>query len=440
MINMTREILLSLFAATAAFAAPPSKGTALVTYNKDVLPILQNRCQSCHRPGEIGPMSFLSYKETRPWAKGIREAVASKKMPPWFADPRFGHFANDRSMSKQEIETLTAWADAGAPEGNAKDGPAPREFVDGWAMDKPDVIYQIPTGFEVPAKGTVEYQYIVVPTNLTEDKWVQIVEARPTNRAVVHHVVIYIREPNSKWLRGEAVPGVPFVPPAKTADGKPRNDIGGGGSDILTIYTPGNSPDVWRPGLAKLVKAGSDLVFQLHYTANGTAGVDQSRVGVIFAKEPPTERVMTLAVGNDKFAIPPGDPNYQVAGKAELPNGSALLSFFPHMHLRGKAFEYKITQPGGEPETLLKIDRYNFNWQLTYRLEKPLVLQDGAVVEVAGYFDNSANNPYNPDPKATVKFGEQSWEEMMLGFFDVAVDAKMDKRKFFSKKPAKADD
>jgi len=437
---MKLGFLFAVVSAGAAFAAPASKGTALVTYNKDVLPILQNRCQTCHRPGEIGPMSFLSYKETRPWAKAIRAAVASKKMPPWFADPRYGHFANDRSMSKQEIETLTAWADSGAVEGSPKDRPAPREFVEGWAMDKPDAVYQIPAAFPVPANGTVEYQYIVVPTNLTEDKWVQVVEARPTNRSVVHHVVVYIRDPNSKWLRGEATPGVPFVPPATTPDGKRRNDIGGAGSDILTIYTPGNSPDVWRPGLAKLIKAGSDLVFQLHYTANGKAGEDQSRVGLIFAKEPPAERVMTVGLGTDKFAIPPGDPNYRVEFKTDLPNSSTLLSFFPHMHLRGKAFEYKITQPGGEPQTLLKIDNYNFNWQLTYRLEKPLLLQDGAKIECAGYFDNSPNNPYNPDPKATVKFGEQSWEEMMIGFIDVAIDAKMDKKTFFSKKPAKADD
>jgi hypothetical protein len=361
-------------------------------------------------------------------------------MPPWFADSKYGHFANDRSMSRQEIDTLVAWVDSGAVEGNPKDRPAAREFVAGWAMPKPDVVYQIPTAFPVPAKGTVEYQYIVVPTNLTEDKWVQIVEARPTNRAIVHHIVVYIRDPSSKWLRGEATPGVPFVPPAKNPDGKPRNDIGGAGSDILTIYTPGNSPDTWRTGLAKVVKAGSDLVFQLHYTANGTAGEDQSLVGLVFAKEAPAERVMTLAIGDSKFAIPPGDPNYQVSAKAELPNGSTLLSFFPHMHVRGKGFEYKVTQPGGEQETLLKINDYNFNWQLTYRLEKPLVLQDGAKIECSGYFDNSPNNPYNPDPKATVKFGEQSWEEMMIGFFDVAVDAKLDKKTFFSKKPSKADD
>ena len=437
---MRFKILASVLAVTAAMAAPPAKVTSGVTYNKDVLPILQNRCQACHRPGEIGPMPFLTYKETRPWAKAIREAVSSTKMPPWFADPKYGHFANDRSMSRKEIETISAWVDSGVPEGNPKDRPAAREFIDGWAMDKPDAVYQIPTAFPVPASGTVEYQYIVVPTNLTEDKWVRMTEARPTNRAVVHHVVVYIREPNSKWLRGEATPGVPFVPPAKTADGKPRSDIGGGGSDILTIYTPGNSPDVWRPGLAKLIKAGSDLVFQLHYTANGKAGEDQSRVGVVFAKEPPAERVMTLGLGTDKFAIPPGDPNYRVPFTATLPNSSTLLSFFPHMHLRGKAFEYKVTQPGGEQETLLKIDNYNFNWQLTYRLENPLLLQEGAKIEVAGYFDNSPNNPYNPDPKATVKFGEQSWEEMMIGFIDVAIDAKMDKKTFLAKKPVKADD
>ena len=421
-------------AASSLFAAPST------TFYKDVLPVLQTRCQECHRSGEIGPMAFMTYKETRPWAKAIRDAVRTKKMPPWFADPAHGRFSNDRSMTQKEIDTLVAWADSGAAEGNKRDAPAVRQWPSGWQIEKPDVVFTMPTAFEIPANGKIDYQYIVIPTGFTEDKWVQVVEARPSGRSVVHHAVIFVREPSSKWLRGEAEPGVPFVPPRATPEGRRRSDTGGAGSDILTIYTPGNVPDTFVPGQAKLIKAGSDLVFQMHYTANNkSAASDKTSVGIIFAKEPPKERVLTVALSNDEFVIPPGDPNYRVPAKATLPNGGTLLSFFPHMHVRGKAFEYKLTQPGEEEDVLLKVPNYNFNWQLTYRLAKPLEIKPGAQMEMAGWFDNSPNNPHNPDPKTEVRWGEQSWEEMMIGFFDVAVPAEMDRRSFFRKKQVKSD-
>ena len=425
-----------LLAAASTLCAAPS-----ATFYKDVLPILQNRCQECHRSGEIGPMALITYKETRPWAKSIREVIRTKKMPPWFADPAHGRFSNDRSLTQKEIDTLVAWADAGAPEGDKKHAPALRAWQAGWQIPAPDMILTKPNAFDVPANGKIDYQYIVIPTELTEDKWVQVVEARPSARSVVHHVVVYVREPSSKWLRGEAEPGVPFVPPRTTPEGRQRGDIGGAGSDILTIYTPGNIPDTFAPGQAKLIKAGSDLVFQMHYTANNkSAASDKTSVGILFAKEPPKERVLTVALSNDKFVIPPGDGNYRVPAKATLPNGGALLSFFPHMHVRGKAFEYKLTQPDSDEEVLLNVPNYNFNWQLTYRLEKPLEIKPGAEMAMAGWFDNSPNNPHNPDPKSEVRWGEQSWEEMMIGFFDVAVPADMDRRSFFRKKAVKSDD
>jgi hypothetical protein len=266
-------------------------------------------------------------------------------------------------------------------------------------------------------------------------------EARPSARSVVHHIVVYVREPNSKWLRGEAQPGVPFVPPRTAPDGRPRGDIGGAGNDILTIYTPGNIPDVFQPGQAKLVKAGSDLVFQMHYTANNkSAESDKTILGLVFAKTPPTERILTITLANDKLVIPPGAPNHQVSSKFTLPNSGTLLSFFPHMHVRGKAFEYRMTPPGGNEEILLKVPNYNFNWQLTYRLQKPIKLEPGTTMYAAGWFDNSPNNPFNPDAKAEVRWGEQSWEEMMVGFFDVAVPADMDRRSFFQKRPPKSTD
>jgi hypothetical protein len=208
-----RNTCLLFLTASVASAAP--------TYYKDVLPILQERCQECHRAGEVGPMAFTSYKDTRPWAKAIREVVRTKKMPPWFADPAHGKFSNDRSMPQSEIDTLAAWAEAGAPEGNPKQAPAPKQWATGWAIPKPDAVIAMPTAFEVPANGKVDYQYIVLPTGFTEDKWVQMAEARPSARSVVHHIVVYVREPNSKWLRGEAQPGVPFVPPRTTPDGRP---------------------------------------------------------------------------------------------------------------------------------------------------------------------------------------------------------------------------
>jgi hypothetical protein len=424
----------SVLAAASALSAAPAP-----TFHKDVLPILQERCQECHREGEIGPMPLMSYQQARPWAKAIREVVRTKKMPPWFADPAHGKFSNDRSMSPSEVATLAAWADAGAPEGDAKQAPAPRSWPTGWGIAKPDLVVSMPSAFDVPAQGKVDYQYIVLPTGLTEDKWVQIAEARPSARSVVHHVVVYIREPGSKWLRGEAQPGIPYVPPRTTPDGKPRSDIGGGGSDILTIYTPGNIPDTFRPGQAKLIKAGSDLVFQMHYTANNKAASDKTSVGVIFAKEPPKERVLTLALANDRLVIPPGAPNHRVPASATLASEVTLLSFFPHMHVRGKAFEYKVTPPDGPAEVLLAVPQYNFNWQLTYRLEKPLQLKAGSKIEVAGWFDNSPNNPFNPDPKSEVRWGEQSWEEMMIGFFDVAVPVDADRRNLFERRSAKSD-
>ncbi|MBY0373765.1 MAG: cytochrome c [Bryobacteraceae bacterium] len=431
---MNKTILLGALPCALLFGAPKAE---VPTFNKDIQPILAKNCMTCHRTGEIGPMALTSYKEARPWAKAIKASVASKKMPPWFADPAHGKFQNDRSMPQADIEKLVAWADNGAPEGKPKELAANPQFVDGWNIPTPDLVITMPQPFEVPKEGKVDYQYIVIPMNLKEDKWIQMAEARATARNVVHHIVVFSRAPESKWLRGEAEPGIPFVPPRTFPDGRPRSDIGGMGNEILTIYTPGNVPDIWKPGQAKFIKAGSDIVLQLHYTPNGKEAVkDQSRVGLVFAKEPPKERVATFSSSNMGFAIPPGDPNYAVTGATRFAREVELMSFFPHMHLRGKSFEYRLVPNGStEKETVLKVPKYDFNWQLTYKLAEPMKIAPGTRIEATGWFDNSPNNPYNPDPKATVRFGEQSWEEMMIGFFDVSFDAKLQPRDLFRPAP-----
>jgi hypothetical protein len=418
-------IFVSLGIAAIASAAPE------VTFHKDVEPILQKACQECHRPGEIGPMPLLTYDQVRPWAKGVKTAVLQGKMPPWPADPHFGKFANDRSLSKGEIDTLVAWVDSGVKEGSQADAPKTRTWVDGWNISKPDAIVEMPQAVHVPASGEVEYQYIVVPTGFTEDKWISQVEIRPSDRTVVHHAVMFIREPGAPWLK-DAKPGVPFVPTATSA-GQRFGNTQGGGNDVLSIYTPGMVPDVWKPGQAKQIKAGSDIVFQMHYTANGKAGDDRTRIGLVFAKEPPKERIITVAALNNTFTIPAGDPNYKVEAVTPVMNPLTIVSLFPHMHLRGKAFQYEIIYPTGETQTILKIENWSLNWQLDYKLAKPIELQPGAKVKATAWWDNSPNNPANPDPKKDVKWGEQSWEEMMIGFFDVAVDPKITNRTFYSR-------
>jgi copper type II ascorbate-dependent monooxygenase-like protein len=401
-----RLIILSLWAGLL-------RGGPAPTFYKDVLPILQTHCQGCHRSGEIAPMAFDTYAHTRPFAAAIREQTTLHKMPPWFADACCGHFSNDRSLSAQEIATLTAWADAKAPGGDPGDAPTPLNYEQGWNIAKPDVVLKMPKPQVIPASGDVAYQYVIIPTHFTEDKWVRMSEIRPSNRAVVHHAVAYVRPPDSKWLRGD-----------------PRDEkfiI----ADILLVYAPGSLPDQWPEGYAKLVPAGADIVLQMHYTTNGHAAEDQTSIGLVFSAVKPEKRVITVQLTNDTFTIPAGEDDYRVEVHGSIPNDALLLSFFPHMHLRGKTFEYNIVEPHGRIRTLLRISHYNFYWQLSYRLATPIPLKAGTILQAVATFDNSKNNPHNPDPTATVEWGEQTWAEMMVGFFDVAVDPSIDKLQFF---------
>jgi hypothetical protein len=380
---------------------------AAVTFFRDVVPILQNHCQECHRPAQMAPMALVTYEETRPWAKAIRDQVRSRKMPPWPAEG--GHFANDRSLTAAEIETLVKWADTGAAKGDFGDAPATKIWPDGWNLASHDLELVMPRAFEVPASGAVEYQYFPIPTGFKEDRWVQAVEVRPGNRAVVHHIVVYLREAGSTWTGG----------PTK--------------ADILTVYAPGSTPDSWPEGMAKLIKAGSDLVLEVHYTPNGKPASDRTTVALAFAKKPPEKRVLTLQLNNDHFLIPAGEKEYRVTAWGSIPNDALLLSFFPHMHLRGKSFLFVLNDGKSGFQTLLNVPNYDFFWQLSYRLETPIPVRKGMRLQCWGTFDNSANNPRNPDPAADVSYGQQSWQEMMIGFFDVAVDAKIGKPEFFSR-------
>ena len=420
-----RFVCLSIFSVAVASAATTP------TFYKDVLPVLQKDCQTCHRPGEAAPMSLLTYDQARPWAKSIKQAVVTKKMPPWFADEHYGKFSNDRSLPQADIDTLVNWVDAGSPAGKAADAPKPIDWVEGWRIGKPDVVLSMPVAFSVPASGTIDYQYIVVPTGFTEDKYVQMAEARPGNPAVVHHILTFIREPGNPWLRN-LKPGVPFdareaeKEAAENASRNPRAQQGRGQQaisfgDNVAGYAPGTMPDILKPGEAKLIPAGSDIIFQVHYTANGTAGTDISKLGLVFAKGPVEKRVLSLAVTTANFAIPPGDPNYEVKARMTLQQDATLINMLPHMHFRGKDFTYRVTYPSGESETLLEVPHYDFNWQLTYELAKPKVLPKGTVIDCVAHYDNSPNNRFNPDPTKEVHYGEQTWEEMMFGFFDVSV-------------------
>ena len=426
-----RSFLLGVCASALAMAAsiPPQP-----TFYKNVLPVMQNRCQECHRPGEAAPMSFLTYKDARPWAKAIREAVITRKMPPWPADPHFGKFSNDRSLSREEIDTIVAWADNGAQAGDPADAPKPAQFVDGWGIHKPDAVFEMPNEFAVPASGTIDYQYIVIPSGFTEDKWVEEYEARPGNRQLVHHIIAFVRPPGSKWLK-DAQPGIPFVPAKEDRDKrKRRRDDDGPPPELLVGFAPGLPPGILPHGQAKLIKAGSDFVFQMHYTANGKAGVDRSRVGVVFAKEPPKERVYTAAATNDKFEIPAGDANYEVESDVTFQEQALLVDLMPHMHLRGKDFIYTAFYPTGESEVLLRVPKYDFSWQLFYYLTDQKVLPAGTRVHCVAHFDNSPNNPANPDATQPVRWGDQSWEEMMIGWFDVAMAPDKDPMDLFKEK------
>jgi hypothetical protein len=422
-----------LLAATLSFVAharPQKPSDPPPTFTKDVAPILQKHCQTCHRPGEAAPFSMLTYEDTLPWAPTIKMVVTRKIMPPWFADPEYGHFANERSLSADEIRTLVAWVNGGSQKGAPDDMPPPvKNFVEGWGIPTPDVVLQLPKPYSVPAAGVIDYQYVIVPTGFKEDKWVQALEVRPSDRAVVHHIIAYLREPGSNYFKDQK-PGEFFIAPPPKADEK--TDTSALPSDFLVGYAPGQPAEILHAGEGKLIKAGSDIVFEVHYTPNGKATTDQTKLGLVLARSTPKERVLTLSASNGTFKIPPGDPDYKVDASFEVQKPVKLVGLHPHMHSRGKSFDYRLTFPDGKTETILSVPVYNWHWQLWYNLADPIDLPPGTKIECTGHFDNSPNNPENPDPTKAVIWGQQSWDEMMVGFFNLKFDAAMPAREISS--------
>ena len=388
-----RKLIFTLLLAMPA-AALAADGTPAPTFSKDVAPIFNKSCVECHRPTMFAPMSLTTFDEARPWARSIKQRVVSGVMPPWGADTPHGMFKNDPRLTPQEIETIAAWVDAGAPKGDDKDLPPAPKFADGWSIGKPDAIFTMDEEFTIPASGTIPYKYFKAPTGLTEDKWIQAIEIHPSARAQVHHVLA-------------------FTQPAGTVP-KPGGELG---PDNIGGVTPNKPGLVFEPGVARLLKGNSDIVMQIHYTANGKEGKDRTTIGVIYATQPPTRLAAGGMAINPRFVIPAGDGNAEVRATLPLTRDTLITGFTPHMHVRGKDMTYIAHHADGTDETLLAVPRYDFNWQITYELAKPKLLPKGTRLEVIAHFDNSTGNKFNPDPTKDVRWGDQTWEEMMIGFF-----------------------
>jgi hypothetical protein len=391
-------------AVVAVSAASAHAAGNAPTFSKDVAPILYKRCVQCHRPGAIAPMSLISYEDARPWARAMKQQVSVRQMPPWGADPTIGKFKNDPSLSPDEVQTIAAWVDGGAAEGSKTDLPKPPTFTEGWSIGKPDLIFTMVQPFNVPADGTVPYVYITIPTNLKEDIWVRGVEFKPSDRRVVHHIISTMVEGN----------GQPVDPAPRTQQDRARKEIGGLGG-----YVPGRLDNMFEEGVARRIPAGTDIVLQMHYTTIGQAIVDQTQIGVVLAKEPPSKlrQMGSGQIPNATFAIPPGDPNYEVVAKQTINRDTYLTSMYPHMHVRGKDVRYSILYPDGHEEVVLRVPKYDFNWQLDYKLAEPKFMPKGSTLVVTAHYDNSSANRFNPDPTATVRWGEQTWEEMLIGYY-----------------------
>jgi hypothetical protein len=419
------------------------------TFSKDVAPIFYKNCTNCHRAGEIAPMSLLTYQEARPWARSIATRVANRSMPPWHADPAYGEFANDRRLSDNERDVIARWVGAGAPEGNPSDLPAPPTYADGWMIGQPDAIVTMQEDYPIPAKGTLAYKYFEVPTNFTEDKWVQGFEVRPGNRAVVHHVIVYTRPParpqpaQSPETETRPTPAPRPTPVFSFAEGMeipagqtcgpelPPDQRSGIPNDrpapkqagpSVGAYVPGNSNRLFAEGTALRLRAGSSIVFQMHYTPTGTDTTDRTSIGLVFAKTPPKIELRGAVLANGSLHIPAGASDYRVDADMTLNQDVTLWSILPHTHVRGKRWSYQATYPDGRTEMLLAVPNYDFDWQTDYIFKQPLKLPKGTKLHASAWYDNSPGNKANPDPTKDVWWGDQTWEEMMFTGLMVSID------------------
>ena len=453
------------FVVALCFGFSPSTGAsgsgkADVTFNKDVASILYNNCAECHRPNDIAPMSLLSYKEVRPWARSIKEKVVNREMPPWSPDPAYGEFTNDHRLAQKDVDTIAAWVDQGAKEGNPKDLPKMPEFVrGGWEIGKPDVVLQMAEEHVVKPDDPDNYINYFIPTNFKEDVWVQAAEVHPGNRRVVHHVIAFIQTPQMMAKRledakksgeniGKRTAGgsglfyldgnlrrvkmdAPVVNNAceeKAAGGRTPggNNDGQNEGMLLAGFAPGTGNTVYPAGTAKRVPAGSTLMFQMHYSAfRGSlkeSVTDRTSIGLIFAKQPPDKMVITSAAANVMFKIPAGADNHEVVACQTVPRDIQVINYMPHMHLRGKDMKYEAVYPDGKRETLLWVPKFSFNWQSVYWLKRPVDIPKGTKLIVTAHFDNSTKNKYNPDPTKDVRWGDPTYDEMMIGWMDITID------------------
>jgi hypothetical protein len=431
-------VVLSLFSAVPALAQAQSAPT----FNKDVAPIFFANCTTCHRAGEIAPMSLMTYKEARPWARSIANAVKTGAMPPWHADPAIGHFSNERRLSDAQKSTILRWVEAGAPEGEAKDLPTAPQYTQGWRIGQPDAIVEMQEDYPIPATGEVPYLYFEVPASFDEDRWIKAWEMRPGNAAVVHHVIVFVKPPQSPGAQGGSVArpssgqqqqvitfadgmdipagqtGGPDLPEGqrkpefKNYRPRPRGVAGSIGG-----YVPGNSTRVFPDGTAIRLPKGSTLVFQMHYTTIGKETTDRTKMGFIFAKEPPKIALSGTALVNGGLHIPAGAADHRVDAEMTLNRDLLLFSMTPHTHVRGKKWYYEVIYPDGRKEPLLSVPNYDFEWQHEYQFSEPKRLPAGTKIHAVAWYDNSKANKSNPDPTKDVWWGDQTWEEMMFTSF-----------------------
>jgi hypothetical protein len=408
-------VLLSLLAWVPAGAQQSVAGTP--TFTRDVAAILYKECVSCHRPGEAAPMSLLTYEQARPYARAIANAVTNRTMPPWHADAPAGTFHNERSLTDRERETLAAWAAGGAPNGDPGDLPPQPRFTEGWSLGTPDVVFEMAEDYLIPASGTIRYEWLYIPTHFSEPKWVKSIEVRPGNRAAVHHVLVnYRARPDGKSApiasanqkdQSNPPPEEPGI-----SEHPQRADLKGMPARLVATYAPGTNPQVAPPGTAFRLEPGGIIELQMHYTTTGQATTDRTKVGLTFSTEPSPREVRAQHFMNLGLRLPAGASDVAVTTDLAFLQDATVWGLFPHTHLRGKRWAYTLELPNGEKKSILSVPRYDFNWQTYYMFAEPLQVPKGARLVSTAWYDNSAANRNNPNPKVEVLWGDQTWQEM----------------------------